>query len=97
MKPMETSNSTVAEDKAISTKGKGGRVEDKSAAGANVKHPESDAEDEEQEVRAPGAHKKMGKRMVLPVKMPVRDAIEAAGLIDESTMPRDDDKKSDDV
>ncbi|KAG1875823.1 hypothetical protein F4604DRAFT_1581771 [Suillus subluteus] len=97
VKPVETSNSTVAEDKAVGAKGKGGRAGDKSAAGANVEHPESDAEDEEQEVRVPGARKKKGKRTVLPVKTPVRDAIEAVGLIDESTMPRDDDKKSDDV
>jgi hypothetical protein len=48
-KPMETSNSTMAEDQAIGAKGKGGRARDKSAAGANVEHPESDAEDEEQE------------------------------------------------
>ncbi|KAG1853928.1 hypothetical protein DFJ58DRAFT_728062 [Suillus subalutaceus] len=98
-KPMETSNSTMAEDQAIGAKGKGGRARDKSAAGANVEHPESDAEDEEQEARVPGARKKKGKRTVLPVKTPVRDAIEAAGLIDdsESTMPRDNDKKSGDV
>ncbi|KAG1839910.1 hypothetical protein DFJ58DRAFT_733126 [Suillus subalutaceus] len=98
-KPMETSNSTMAEDQAIGAKGKGGRARDKSAAGANVEHPESDAEDEEQEARVPGARKKKGKRTVLPVKTPVRDAIKAAGLIDdsESTMPRDNDKKSGDV
>ncbi|KAG1803025.1 uncharacterized protein BJ212DRAFT_1487242 [Suillus subaureus] len=87
----------MAEDKAISAKGKGGRAGDKSAASANVEHPESDTEDEEQEVRVPGAHKKKGKRMVLPVKMPMRDAIEATGLIDESTMPCDNNKKFDDV
>ncbi|KAG1886074.1 hypothetical protein F4604DRAFT_1675749 [Suillus subluteus] len=61
VKPVETSNSTVAEDKAVGAKGKGGRAGDKSAAGANVEHPESDAEDEEQEVRVPGAQQKEGE------------------------------------
>ncbi|KAG1809305.1 uncharacterized protein BJ212DRAFT_1484428 [Suillus subaureus] len=71
----------MAEDKAVSADGKGGRAE-------------SDAEEE---VRVPGSHKKKEKRKVLPVKMPVRDAIQAVGLIDESTMACDDHKKLDDV
>jgi hypothetical protein len=94
VKVMETSNLTMAEDKAVSANGKGGGARGKLAAGANVDHPGSDAEEE---VRVPGSRKKKEKRKVLPVKTPVRDAIEAAGLIDESTMARDDDKKSADV
>ncbi|KAG2336475.1 hypothetical protein BDR05DRAFT_1005830 [Suillus weaverae] len=84
----------MAEDKAISTDGKGGRAGGKLATGANIEHPESDAEEE---VRVPGSHKKKEKRKVLPVKTPVRDPIQAVGLIDESTMAHDDDKKLDDV
>ncbi|KAG1752892.1 hypothetical protein EDB19DRAFT_1670400 [Suillus lakei] len=94
VKVMETSNLTMAEDKAVSANGKGGGARGKLAAGANVDHPGSDAEEE---VQVPGSHKKKEKRKVLPVKTPVRDAIEAVGLIDESTMARDDDKKSADV
>jgi len=94
VKATETSNSTMAEDKAVSTDGKGGRAGGKLATGANIEHPESDAEEE---VPVPGSCKKKEKRKVLPVKTPVRDAIQAAGLIDESTMARDDDKKLDDV
>ncbi|KAG1781230.1 hypothetical protein EV702DRAFT_962891, partial [Suillus placidus] len=94
VKATETSNLTMAEDKAVSANGKGGRAGGKLATGANVKHPESDAEEE---VRVPGSRKKKEMRKVLPVKTPVRDAIKAAGLIDESTMARDDDKKPDDV
>ncbi|KAG1816668.1 uncharacterized protein BJ212DRAFT_1480542 [Suillus subaureus] len=84
----------MAEDKAISADGKGGRAGGKLATSANVEHPESDAEEE---VQVPGSHKKKEKRKVLPVKTLVRDAIQAAGLIDESTMACDDDKKLDDV
>ncbi|KAG1722206.1 hypothetical protein EDB19DRAFT_1958667 [Suillus lakei] len=94
VKVMETSNLTMAEDKAISANGKGGGARGKLAAGANIDHPGSDAEEE---VQVPGSRKKKEKRKVLPVKTPVRDAIEAVGLIDESTMARDDDKKSADV
>ncbi|KAG1820575.1 uncharacterized protein BJ212DRAFT_1478682 [Suillus subaureus] len=84
----------MAEDKAVSADGKGGRVGGKLATGANVKHPESDAEEE---VQVPGSCEKKEKRKVLPVKTPVRDAIQAVGLIDESTMAHDDNKKLDDV
>ncbi|KAG1782284.1 hypothetical protein EV702DRAFT_960786 [Suillus placidus] len=94
VKATETSNLTMAEDKAVSTNGKGGRAGGKLATSANVEHPESDAEEE---VRVPGSRKKKEMRKVLPVKTPVRDAIKAAGLIDESTMACDDDKKPDDV
>ncbi|KAG2136952.1 uncharacterized protein EDB93DRAFT_1106744 [Suillus bovinus] len=94
VKVMETSNLTMAKDKAISANGKGGGARGKLAASANIDHPGSDVEEE---VQVPGSRKKKEKRKVLPVKTPVRDAIEAVGLIDESTMARDDDKKSADV
>ncbi|KAG2029804.1 hypothetical protein BDR03DRAFT_1017942 [Suillus americanus] len=66
------------------------------AASANIEHPGSE-EDEELEVQMPGARKKKGKRMVIPVKTPVRDAIDVAGALiaNESTQARDDDKSSD--
>ncbi|KAG2345935.1 hypothetical protein BDR05DRAFT_998005 [Suillus weaverae] len=46
VKVMETSNLTMAEDKAISTNSKGGGARGKLAASANVDHPGSDAEEE---------------------------------------------------
>lgn len=93
VKAAETLNLTVAKDGAVSTNGKGGRAGGKLAA-SDIEHPESDAEEEEEEkVRLPGPPKKKGKRTVLPVKTPVRDAIEAVGvdiLMDKSTMACDD-------
>ncbi|KAG1896293.1 uncharacterized protein F5891DRAFT_1193307 [Suillus fuscotomentosus] len=86
VKDVETSNLTMAEDKAMDANGKGGTVGGNLAASANVEHPESDAEEEEKK-QVPVAHYKNGKK-VLPVKMPVRDAIEAvdADILIESTV-----------
>ncbi|KAG1889254.1 hypothetical protein F4604DRAFT_1673935 [Suillus subluteus] len=94
-KTTETTDLITAADKAVGAKGNGGRA-DKSAASANTEHPGS--EDEELEVQMPGARKKKGKRMVIPVKTPVRDAIDVVGaLIIESTQACDDDKSDSDV
>ncbi|KAG1882715.1 hypothetical protein F4604DRAFT_1921313 [Suillus subluteus] len=91
-KTAETTDLIMAADKAVGTKGNGGRA-DKSAASANTEHPGS--EDEELEVQMPGARKKKGKRMVIPVKTPVRDAIDVAGaLIVESTQAFPSDKNT---
>ncbi|KAG1829626.1 hypothetical protein EV424DRAFT_1344074 [Suillus variegatus] len=93
-KAPETTDLTMAADKAVGAKGNGGRA-DKSAASANNEYPGSEADEEE--VQMPGARKKKGKRMVIPVKTPVRDAIDVAGslIARESTQTRDDDKSSD--
>ncbi|KIK32331.1 hypothetical protein CY34DRAFT_19126 [Suillus luteus UH-Slu-Lm8-n1] len=72
-KAPETTDLTTAVDKAV-----GGRA-DKSAASANNEYPGSEADEEE--VQMPGARKKKGKRMVIPVKTPVRDAIDVAGSL----------------
>ncbi|KAG2081174.1 hypothetical protein BD769DRAFT_1399263 [Suillus cothurnatus] len=72
-KALETSNLTTAAEKAVGAKGKGGRA----AASANVEHPASE-DDEELEVQMPEACKKKGKRTVILVKTPVRDAINVA-------------------
>ncbi|KAG1853646.1 hypothetical protein F4604DRAFT_1933047 [Suillus subluteus] len=95
VKAPETTSLTTAADEAVGTIGNGGRA-DKSAASANIEHPGSE-EDEELEVQMPGACKKKEKRMVIPVKTPVRDAIEVAGALiaNESTQAHDDDKSSD--
>ncbi|KAG1879521.1 hypothetical protein C8R48DRAFT_767779 [Suillus tomentosus] len=97
VKDVETSNLTMAEDKAMGANGKGGMVGGNLAASANVEHPESDAEEEEEKQVPVACHKK-GKK-VLPVKMPVRDAIEAADAdsLIESTVACDGDKKLNDV
>ncbi|KAG1801993.1 uncharacterized protein BJ212DRAFT_1487474 [Suillus subaureus] len=95
-KAPETTDLTTAANKAVGAKGKGGRA-DKSAASANIEHPGSE-EDEELEVQMPGGcTKKKGKRTVIPVKTPVRDAIDVAGALiaSESTQAHDDDKLSD--
>ncbi|KAG1799128.1 uncharacterized protein BJ212DRAFT_1305599 [Suillus subaureus] len=94
VKPMETSNSTTAKDKAISAKGKGGRAGDKSAAGANVKHPESDTEDEEQEVSTAGPTKfgvAAGHILHWRSSIPAKPSSDTAALKDRqpSTMPSD--------
>ncbi|KAG2123297.1 hypothetical protein DEU56DRAFT_760106, partial [Suillus clintonianus] len=95
-KVAETSNLTMTDDKAVSANGKGGRAGGKLAARANVEHSESDAEEEEEEkVPVPVARKKKGKRIVVPVKTPVRDAIEAMDVdivYQRITMARDDDR-----
>lgn len=95
VKAPETTDLTTAAGKAVGAIGNGGRA-DKSTASANIEHPGSE-EDEELEVQMPGARKKKGKRMVIPVKTPVRDAIDVAGALiaNESTQARDDDKSSD--
>ncbi|KAG1853782.1 hypothetical protein C8R48DRAFT_776938 [Suillus tomentosus] len=97
VKDVKTSNLTMAEDKAMGANGKGGMVGGNLAASANVEHPDSDAEEEEKK-QVPVAHYKKGKK-VLPVKMPVRDAIEAvdADILIESMVARDGDKKLNDV
>ncbi|KAG1734413.1 uncharacterized protein EDB91DRAFT_1084072 [Suillus paluster] len=62
-------------------------------AGANIKHPGSE---EELEVQVPGTRKTKGRK-VIPVKTPVRNVIEAAGLIDESKETHDYDNQVSDV
>jgi hypothetical protein len=85
-KALETSNLTTAAEKAVGAKGKCGRA----AASAIVEHPASE-DDEELEVQMLEVCKKKGKRTVIPVKTPVRDAIDVVGaLIDESTQAHDD-------
>ncbi|KAG1741342.1 hypothetical protein EDB19DRAFT_1828152 [Suillus lakei] len=95
VKDPETTNLTMAANKAVGAIGNGGRA-DKSAASANIEHPGSE-EDEELEVQMPGAHKKKEKRMMIPAKTPVRDVIDVAGALiaNESTQACDDDKLSD--
>ncbi|KAG1889826.1 hypothetical protein F4604DRAFT_1914339 [Suillus subluteus] len=85
-KAPETTDLTTAANKAVGAK-----------ASANIEHPGSE-EDEELEAQMPGGRtKKKGKRTVIPVKTPVRDAIDVAGALiaSESTQARDDDKSSD--
>ncbi|KAG1800176.1 uncharacterized protein BJ212DRAFT_1305314 [Suillus subaureus] len=95
VKDPETTDLTTAANKAVGAIGNGSRA-DKSAAGANIEHPGSE-EDEKLEVQMPGASKKKGKRMVIPVKTPVRDVIDVAGALiaNKSTQACDDDKSSD--
>ncbi|KAG1733198.1 uncharacterized protein EDB91DRAFT_1027833, partial [Suillus paluster] len=95
VKALETTDLTTAANKAVGAIGNCGRA-DRSAASANIEHPGSE-DNEELEVQMPGAHKKKGKRMVIPVKTPVRDAIDVAGALiaGESTQAHDDDKSSD--
>jgi hypothetical protein len=89
-KALETSNLTMAAEKAVGAKGKGGRA----AASANVEHPASEY-DEELEVQMLEACKKKGKRTVIPVKTPVRDAINVAGALIDKSMQAHDDESSD--
>ncbi|KAG2100525.1 hypothetical protein BD769DRAFT_1313171, partial [Suillus cothurnatus] len=89
-KALETSNLTTAAEKAVGAKGKGGRA----AASANVEHPASE-DDEELEVQMPEACKKKGKRTVILVKTPVRDAINVVGALIDKSMQAHDDESSD--
>ncbi|KAG2340591.1 hypothetical protein BDR05DRAFT_1002410 [Suillus weaverae] len=89
VKALEASNLTIAgsqasaeitSGKAVDTQGRGGQS--KLAASADVEDPTSE---DKMEGQVPRAHKKKGRK-IIPVKMPVRDAIQATESLINGSM-----------